>query len=137
MHKLLSITVLVIILTSCSVQEDKTPAAESTEAYEFGQLMIQDSINKMDTAAESLDLLLNGSPLDNSVSLLINNNSKCNIIVRFVGDTTYNVPVRRKFRNFVVLEKGNYTVTSNLCSTRYAVRKTLMDSSTLTLSEAE
>ncbi len=137
MNKLYSIAAVALVVASCAVQEDKTPIAERSEAYEFGQLMIQDSINKMDTAAESLDLLLNGSPLDNHVSLLINNNSKCNIIVRFAGDTTYNVPVRRKFRNFVVLEKGNYTVTSNLCSTRYAVRKTLMDSSTLTLSESE
>lgn len=137
MNKLYSIVALALVVASCAVQEDKTPIAERAEAYEFGQLMIQDSINKLDTAAESLDLLLNGSPLDNHVSLLINNNSKCNIIVRFAGDTTYNVPVRRKFRNFVVLEKGNYTVTSNLCSTRYAVRKTLMDSSTLTLSESE
>ncbi len=137
MNKLYSIAALALVLASCAVQEDKTPIAERAEAYEFGQLMIQDSINKMDTAAESLDLLLNGSPMDNHVSLLINNNSNCDIIVRFAGDSTYNVPVRKNFRNFVVLEKGNYTVTSNLCFTRYAVRKTLMDSSTLTLSDAE
>ncbi len=137
MNKLYFIAALALVLASCAVQEDKTPIAERAEAYEFGQLMIQDSINKMDTAAESLDLLLNGSPMDNHVSLLINNNSNCDIIVRFAGDSTYNVPVRKNFRNFVVLEKGNYTVTSNLCFTHYAVRKTLMDSSTLTLSDAE
>ena len=137
MNKLYSIAALALVLASCAVQEDKTPIAERDEAYEFGQRMVQDSINKMDTAAESLDLLLNGSPLDNHVSLLINNNSNCDIIVRFAGDSNYNVPVRKNFRNFVVLEKGNYTVTSNLCFTRYAVRKTLMDSSTLTLSDGK
>lgn len=137
MNKLYSIAALALVLASCAVQEDKTPIAERDEAYEFGQLMVQDSINKMDTAAESLDLLLNGSPLDNHVSLLINNNSNCDIIVRFAGDSNYNVPVRKNFRNFVVLEKGNYLVSANLCKTRYEVRKTVTESATLTLSDGK
>src|SRR5690606_35286218 len=135
MNKLYSIAALALVLASCAVQEDKTPIAERDEAYEFGQLMVQDSIDKMDTAAESLDLLLNSSPMDNYVSRLINNISNCDIIVRFAGDSTYNVPVRKNFRNFVVLEKRNYRVSANLCKPRYEVRKTVTESATLTLSD--
>jgi hypothetical protein len=107
------------------------------EATEFAELMVLDSINKQETTAESVDLLLNENPVDNRISLLVNNNTDCNIILRFSGDQSYSLPIRKNFRNFIVIEKGNYNVDANLCRSRYASSKTLTESINITISERE
>lgn len=98
--------------------------------------MEKDSISKKETAAESLEVLLNGDPNDKRVSLIINNASNCDIIVRFAGAKSYNLPVRKNFRNFIVIEKGTYSMGANLCNSRFSKTKTFDDSLTVTLSEA-
>ena len=106
------------------------------EKAEFDELIKQDSINKNSTAAESLDVLLNEDPNDKRISVMINNNSNCNIIVRFAGDKFYNLPILRNRKNFIVIDKGNYSIGANLCTARYSATKTFTESVTMTLTES-
>ncbi|MBW8359325.1 MAG: hypothetical protein K0M63_05925 [Weeksellaceae bacterium] len=130
--------VICTLALSCAVQEKHTlKTAEAMEATEFAELMVLDSINKQETTAESVDLLLNENPVDNRISLLVNNNTDCNIILRFSGDQSYSLPIRKNFRNFIVIEKGNYSVGANLCNSRYVSSKTLTQSINITISERE
>lgn len=139
MKKILLFLSLVLIF-SCQTNPviSKTPVrqtAEQMEKQEFDMLMKQDSINKHQTAAESLDVLLNEDPNDKRVSLIINNNSNCNIIVRFAGEKFYSLPIYRNSKNFIVIDKGTYSLGANLCRARYSATKTFDDSATMTLSE--
>lgn len=111
--------------------------AQQIEKEEFESLMKLDSINKQITAAESLDVLLGDDPDENRVSLIINNSSYCNIIVRFAGAQSYNLPVPANGRNFIVIPKGSYAMGANLCRSRFSSNKTFSDSATMTLTEAQ
>ena len=132
--------ILILTLFSCATYEPSAPSrprtAQEIERGEFKALMEKDSISKKETAAESLEVLLNGDPNDKRVSLIINNASNCDIIVRFAGAKSYNLPVRKNFRNFIVIEKGTYSMGANLCNSRFSKTKTFDDSLTVTLSEA-
>ncbi len=139
MKKILPFLSLVLIF-SCQTNPviSRVPAkqtAEQMEKQEFEMLMKQDSIHKHQTAAESLDVLLNENPGEKRVSLIINNNSNCNIIVRFAGEKFYNLPIYRHSKNFIVVEKGTYSLGANLCNARYSATKTFDDSATMTLAE--
>lgn len=111
--------------------------AEQMEKEEFDRLMKEDSINKNKTVAESLGVLLNEDPNEKKVSLLINNNSECNIILRFAGEKFYNLPIYKNNKNFILIEKGTYSLGANLCKARYSADKTFTDSVTMTLSESD
>lgn len=118
-----------------SVAKPKQRTAEAMEAAEFAELMKQDSLNKDRVVAESLDLLLNEEVSSRRISVMINNHTDCNIIVRFSGDRFYSLPIAKRSKNFIIIEKGDYVLGANLCRARYTVSKTFTDSVTMTLSE--
>ncbi len=120
--------------TGSSTAVKKT--AEEMEKEEFEELMVLDSINKNQTAAESLDILLSDTDDGNKISLIVNNNTNCNIILRFAGDKYYNLPIYKNRKNFIVIEKGTYSLGANLCKSRYSSYIPLTQSTTFTLSEA-
>lgn len=131
---------LVLSMLSCETYNSvpknvPRQTAEQMEKQEFDTLMKQDSINKHQAAAESLDVLLNENPNDKRVSLIINNNSNCNIILRFAGEKFYNLPIYKNNKNFIVVDKGTYSLGANLCNSRFSATKTFEDSATMTLSE--
>ena len=126
---------LVLSCASMDTSTTRTRTAQEIEAPEFAILIKQDSINKHQNAAESLDVLLNENSNDSRVSVIINNNSNCNIIVRISGNKSYNLPIRKNFRNFILIEKGTYSMGANLCRARYSNTKTFGGSTSLTLSE--
>ena len=138
MKKITILVVLVIGLASCGTYST-TPqqTAEQMEKAEYDELMKQDSINKHAAAAESLDVLLNEDPKDKRVSLIIKNTTNCNIIVRFAGEKFYNLPIPKNGKNFIVLQKGSYSLGANLCKTRYSSMRDINESITLTLSERQ
>ncbi len=108
--------------------------SEQMEKAEFAELIKQDSINKKKTASESLNILLNdGDP--GKVSVMIKNSSNCDVIVRFAGANSYNLPIRKNDKNFLVIDKGEYYLGANLCTSRYSERRNFNDSVTLTLLE--
>lgn len=126
------------VVFSCSTYEMASSpkrTAQEIEKEEFENLIKIDSLNKQNNAAESLDILLNGSPNDSRISLIVNNNTSCNIILRLSGSKIYNLPIIKNRKNFIVVEKGTYALGANLCSSRYSSTRFLDDSITLTLSE--
>ncbi|MHA6696487.1 DUF6759 domain-containing protein [Chryseobacterium sp. A301] len=101
---------------------------------EFEILMERDSIAKHQTAAESLDILLNSNDSE-KISLIVYNESNCDLILRFTGTETYNLPIYKRDKNFIVLTKGNYTLKGKLCRAFYDRKKEFRQSSTLRIME--
>lgn len=103
---------------------------------EFEILMERDSIAKHQTAAESLDILLNSNEGE-KISLIVYNESNCDLILRFTGTATYNLPIYKRDKNFIVLEKGSYTLKGKLCHAFYDRNKEFTQSSTLRIMEGK
>lgn len=110
----------------------------ATEKSEFGTLMEKDQINKKYVNAEVLTYLLNDpDPNEKRTAAVIENASRCDIIVRLVGvqnNQIYNLPISRNSKNQFVVEKGNYTLKSTICGANYYSQKNIIEPLILKLS---
>lgn len=125
-----------------TVYRSNSPAANSTssvnEKKEFSTLMEKDQVNKKRVTAEVLTHLLNDpDPDEKTTAAVIENTSRCDIIVRLVGisnNKIYNLPVPRLGKNQFIIEKGNYTLKSNICGAKYYSQKNITEPLILELS---
>ena len=134
--------IILSVLISCGVrtpdsedagQEVKTvyqiPTAPpfKNEDLEFAELMEKDQIDKNRVTADVLTYLLNDpEDEDRNTAAVIENSAACNIIVRFTGISNgkiYNLPVHKMGKNHFIIEKGTYTVKSEICTTDYYSHK--------------
>lgn len=97
------------------------------EEEEFRLLMnISPEEHKRKTV-QLLNTLFDQDPTSREQSVLIENKSDCNIIVRMegVGNTRYRLAVPAKQENSIVVDKGNYLFSSLVCGAQYASQKTI------------
>ena len=137
-----------LIVTSCEVLPLNSPASgnypkqstnnTSNESKEFADLMASDKIDKKKVTAQVLTYLLNDTdPKDTKTAAVITNESNCDIIVRLVGTQNnkfYNLPVSKNSKNQFVIEKGGYTLNSNVCGAKYYSQKIIVEPLIITLS---
>ncbi|MBU4537256.1 MAG: hypothetical protein L6264_12065 [Weeksellaceae bacterium] len=139
--------ILLFLFVQCDVLPSNTPvyrpktstAASAGESREFEELIAKDQINKKKVTAEVLTYLLNDTEADDpKTAAVIENSSGCNIIVRLVaikGNTIYNLPVPKHGKNQFVIDKGSYTLRSNICGAVYYSQKLISDPLILELSD--
>jgi hypothetical protein len=58
-------------------------------------------------------------------------------VLRIQGKDFYNMAVPAKGENFIVINKGNYTLTSNVCDVVYSSKKEINKSIFLTINNPE
>ncbi|MFC3159604.1 hypothetical protein SAMN05443633_11360 [Chryseobacterium arachidis] len=73
--------------------------------------------------AAMLTHLFNDDPMDKEAYINIKNRSKCNLIVKISGKKYYNLDVPAKGQNFVLVEKGEYVLTTMVCDAKYSSLK--------------
>ncbi|MBB5333227.1 DUF6759 domain-containing protein [Chryseobacterium koreense] len=146
--KSISALLIFLIVTSCEVLPLNSPASgnypkqstnnTSNESKEFADLMASDKIDKKKVTAQVLTYLLNDTdPKDTKTAAVITNESNCDIIVRLVGTQNnkfYNLPVSKNSKNQFVIEKGGYTLNSNVCGAKYYSQKIIVEPLIITLS---
>lgn len=102
-----------------------------SESAEFAQLSQQYSTNKKQRTAQVLTYLLNDpDPAEMYTATVIENNSGCDIIVRFTGTSStarYNLPIARFSKDQFIIEKGNYSLQSNICGAGYFSQKQVVE----------
>ena len=115
-----------------------TGGTSLNENKEFATLIENDQINKKRVNAEVLTYLLNDSDSrEKQTAAVIENTSRCDIILRLVrlsNDKIYNLPIRRNSKNQFVIEKGKYTLKSNICGANYYSQKEIIEPLILKLS---
>ncbi len=84
-------------------------------------------------AAKVLTHLFNNDPNKREAYVEIMNRSKCNIIVKFSGRKFYNLNVNANTKNYILVDKGSYTLTTDVCNAKYSSSKNIMRDITLTL----
>lgn len=70
--------------------------------------------------AEILTHLLNNDPSRREAFLQIKNLSNCNLIVKIAGKKFYNLTVPARNDNYILVDKGTYTITTSVCDAKYS-----------------
>ncbi len=100
----------------------------STEAEEFKNLMVENSSAHKDKTVKLLNQLFDNDPTNKEAIILVQNNSDCNLIMRIQGKDFYNLAVPAHGENTIVMKKGDYTFSSDICGTRYSSSKKIVKS---------
>ena len=67
-----------------------------------------------------LNHLFNSDPNSRQAYIQIENKSKCNLIVKISGKKFYNLDVPARNKNFILVDKGSYTLTTSVCDAKYS-----------------
>ncbi|WP_294296463.1 DUF6759 domain-containing protein [uncultured Chryseobacterium sp.] len=108
--------------------------SNAAETEEFKQLIASTPKEHKDKTVKLLNTMFNEDISSKEVILLFKNNSDCNLVVRIQGKNFYNMAVPANGENFVVINKGNYILTSNVCDVLYSSQKEIKKSILLTIS---
>lgn len=83
--------------------------------------------------ADLLNHLFNSDPSSKTAYVQIKNRSKCNLIVKLNGKKFYNLGVPASSENFILVEKGNYSITTSVCDAKYSSTKNIAKDVVITL----
>lgn len=102
-------------------------ALSESEKREFDLLMnptVQDHKNK---TVKILNALFDNDPNSKETTVMIRNNSDCDMIMRMegIGNIKYRLPIPARKENTIVLPKGDYLFTSSVCGAQYMSQKTV------------
>ncbi len=83
--------------------------------------------------AAMLTHLFSTDPNNTEAYINIRNKSKCNLIVKFSGKKYYNLDVPANGQNFILIDKGNYVLTTMVCDAKYSSVKKISKDIEITL----
>ncbi len=87
--------------------------------------------------ADLLTHLFDNDPNSKDAYIHIFNKSKCNIVMKINGKKSYTLNVPALKDNYVLLDKGNYTLTSTVCNAKYSAVKNVNKDLQITLSSVK
>ena len=93
------------------------------------------SNDKHKRTADLLNHLFNSDPNSRTAYVQIVNKSKCNLIVKISGKKFYNLDVPANNQNFIMVDKGSYTLTTSVCDAKYSSRKNISKDIVITLNQ--
>ena len=93
------------------------------------------SNDKHKRTADLLNHLFNSDPNSRTAYVQIVNKSKCNLIVKISGKKFYNLDVPANNQNFIMVDKGSYTLTTSVCDAKYSSRKNIGKDIVITLNQ--
>ncbi|MDP9961373.1 DUF6759 domain-containing protein [Chryseobacterium lathyri] len=78
--------------------------------------------------AAMLTHIFNNDMNKNEAYINIKNRSSCNLIVKISGKKYYNLTVPAKGQNFILIDKGEYVLTTMVCDAKYSsIKKVTQD----------
>lgn len=112
---------------SYNVNASEEKKSGNTAEEEFKMLMSASPIDHKNKTVKILNTLFDNDPKSQESIVMFENKSDCNIIVRIegIGHTRYRLAVPAKGDNSIVITKGDYVFSSNVCNAQYASQKTV------------
>jgi hypothetical protein len=117
------------------IPKDILKLKENDEAEEFKKLMADTQDIKKDKTVKLLNQLFTDQLDSKEAILLFQNKSDCNVVLRIEGKDFYNLAVPAKGENTLVLKKGNYHLSANVCNVKYFSEKSIMKHTMISLNE--
>lgn len=93
----------------------------------------QPSEQAKNTAA-MLTSLFNNNPNKSEAIIQFVNKSGCNLLIKISGKKFYNLTVPSNGQNYIMLDKGNYNVSTSICDAVYNQNKSFTKDVIITLS---
>ncbi|KFF01794.1 DUF6759 domain-containing protein [Chryseobacterium luteum] len=87
--------------------------------------------------AAMLTHLFNNDLNKNEAYINIKNRSSCNLIIKISGKKYYNLTVPAKGQNFILIDKGEYVLTTMVCDAKYSSIKKVTQDIEIALNVAE
>ncbi|TZG00276.1 hypothetical protein FW781_10250 (plasmid) [Chryseobacterium panacisoli] len=87
--------------------------------------------------AAMLTHLFNNDVSKNEAYINIKNRSACNLIVKISGKKYYNLSVPAKGENFILVDKGEYVMTTMVCDAKYSALKKISQDIEIALNVAD
>lgn len=87
--------------------------------------------------AAMLTHLFNNDVNKNEAYVNIKNRSSCNLIVKINGKKYYNLSVPAKGENFILIDKGEYVLTTMVCDAKYSSLKKITQDIEIALNVSE
>lgn len=87
--------------------------------------------------AAMLTHLFNNDLNKNEAYVNIKNRSACNLIVKISGKKYYNLTVPARGENFILVDKGEYVMTTSVCDAKYSSVKKITQDIEIALNVAE
>ncbi|WP_160135875.1 DUF6759 domain-containing protein [Chryseobacterium sp. c4a] len=87
--------------------------------------------------AAMLTHLFNNDINKNEAYINIKNRSSCNLIVKINGKKYYNLSVPAKGENFILIDKGEYVLTTMVCDAKYSSLKKITQDIEIALNVAD
>ena len=117
-----------MVLDNNKLNNAKTIAAASTgsaktESTLGGSKKSSGASEQNKRTAAMLTHLFNNDPTDKEAYINIKNRSKCRLIVKINGKKYYNLDVPANGQNFLLVEKGEYVLTTMVCDAKYSSLK--------------
>ena len=103
------------------------------ETDEFKKLMAENPAKHQDKTVKLLNQLFDNDVMGKDAILLVQNKSNCNMIVRIKGADFYNLAIPAQGENFVVIKKGDYQLSSNMCEAKYFAAKKVVKNMLISL----
>lgn len=88
---------------------------------------------KTKQTVDVLNHLFSNDPNRKDAYVQIVNRSKCNMVVKISGKKFYNLDVKANDKNYILIPKGTYTVTTNVCDAKYSSVKNVNKDLVITL----
>ncbi len=100
---------------------------DNPEQAEFDMLMNPSAEDHKNKTVQVLNSLFDNDPTSKTTTVLIENLSDCDMIMRIegTGHTKYRLAVPAKGQNTIVILKGQYLFSSLVCGAQYASQKTV------------
>ena len=90
----------------------------------FNALISEREKNHDLNTAKVLSELFNSRSLkSDEIILMVNNTAKCDAILSLKGKINYDFPLKATEKSAVVIKKGNYKLSSNVCAVKYNSEK--------------
>ncbi|MBB6372687.1 DUF6759 domain-containing protein [Chryseobacterium shigense] len=87
--------------------------------------------------AAMLTHLFNNDINKNEAYVNIKNKSSCNLVIKISGKKYYNLTVPAKGQNFILIDKGEYVLTTMVCDAKYSSIKKVTQDIEIALNVAE
>ncbi|MFC6269324.1 DUF6759 domain-containing protein [Frigoriflavimonas asaccharolytica] len=106
----------------------------SSESEEFKKLMTENTSSEhQKKTVKLLNAMFDQDITSKETILMIQNKSDCNMILRIEGNSFYNLAIPSKGENTLVLPKGDYKLSSNVCDVKYVSTKKINKNMMVTL----
>lgn len=111
-----------------ALKEERLASYASTSSAKTAGVAKSEASEAHKKTADMLTHIFNNDINKNEAYINIKNRSSCNLVIKISGKKYYNLTVPAKGQNFILIDKGEYVLTTMVCDAKYSsIKKVTQD----------